>query len=329
MRAAFYDRPGPPHSVLQLGELPTPEPAPGEVRVRVHASAVNPSDTKTRGAWGGAPMPFPRVIPHQDGAGIIDAVGAGVPASRVGERVWMYEAQRGRAGGTAAEFTVLPAVQAVPLPDEIGFDVGACLGVPAMTAHRALFADGPVTGRAVLVQGGAGAVGLAAVLLARWAGARVLSTVSRPEQAAAATAAGAHVVINRRTEDVAARIRAETGGAGVDRIVDVDLAANLEQDLACLAPNGVISAYASASPDAAATVPVRRTMMQNAVIRTVFVYGMGPQAHAEAARDVTACLRAGAYHPVIGLRLPLARIADGHEAQDSGTTVGKIVFGIA
>ncbi len=329
MHAAFFDRQGPAHDVLRVGELPTPEPGPGEVRVRVQASAVNPSDTKTRGGWGGAPMPFPRITPHQDGAGILDAVGAGVPASRVGERVWVYEAQRGRAGGTAAEFTVVPASQAVPLPDGIGFDVGACLGVPALTAHRCLFADGPATGRAVLVQGGAGAVGLAAVLLARWAGARVLATVSRPEQAAAAEAAGAHVVINRRTEDVAARVRSATDGAGVDRVVEVDLAANLEQDLACLAPNGVISAYASAAPDAAAALVVRRTMMLNAVVRTVFVYGMGPQAHADAVRDVTACLAAGAYRPLIGLRLPLERVADAHDAQDAGATVGKIVLEIA
>ena len=329
MHAAFYDRQGPAHDVLQVGEVATPDPGPGEVRVRVHASAVNPSDTKSRSGWGGAPMPFPRIIPHQDGAGVVDAVGAGVPASRVGERVWIYEAQRGRAGGTAAEFTVVPAIQGVLLPEGIGFDVGACLGVPALTAHRCLFADGPVTGRVVLVQGGAGAVGLAAVLLARWAGARVLATVSRPEQAAAAEAAGAHVVINRRTEDVAARVRAATGGAGADRIVDVDLAANFEQDLACLASNGVVSAYASTSPDAAASVPVRRTMMQNAVVRTVFVYGMGAQAHADAVRDVTACLAAGAYRPVIGVRLPLDRVAQAHDAQDAGTTVGKIVLDVA
>ena len=329
MRAAFYDRQGPAHEVLQLGDLPTPEPGPGEVRVRVHASAVNPSDTKARSGWGGGAMPFPRVIPHQDGAGVIDAVGAGVPASRVGERVWVYEAQRGRAGGTAAEFTVVPAAQAVALPNGVGFDVGACLGVPAMTAHRALLADGPVTGRAVLVQGGAGAVGLAAVLLARWAGARVLATVSRPEQAAVAEAAGAHAVINRHTEDVAARVRGETGGVGVDRIVEVDLAANLDADLACLAPNGVISAYASASPDAAAALPVRRAMTQGAVVRTLLVYSMGAQAHADAVRDVTACLTAGAYRPVVGLRLPLERAADAHAAQDAGATVGKIVLAVA
>lgn len=326
MLAAYYDRQGPARDVLQLGELPDPEPGPGEVRVRVRASAVNPSDTKSRSGWGGAPMPFERIVPHQDGAGVIDAVGPGVDAARVGERVWVYEAQRGRAGGTAAERTVVPAVQAVRLPDGVDFETAACLGIPALTAHRALFADGPVAGRAVLVQGGAGAVGLAAVLLARWAGAQVIATVSRPEQAAAARAAGAHATIDRRAEDVAARVRAETGGAGVDRVVEVDLAANLAVDLDCLAPNGVVSSYAASTPDAVAALPVRRAMVQGAVVRTLLVYTMGAQAHADAVRDVSACLRAGAYRPLIGLRLPLAQAARAHDAQDSGTVIGKIVL---
>ncbi len=330
MRAVFYDRRGPARDVLQVGDLPTPEPGPGEVRVRVHVSAVNPSDTKSRSGWGGAaPMPFPRVVPHQDGAGVIDVVGAGVPASRVGERVWVYEAQWKRPFGTAAEYTAVPARNAVVLPDGVGFDVGACLGIPAMTAHRALLADGPVTGRVVLVQGGAGAVGLAAVLLARWAGARVLATVSRPEQAAAAEAAGAHVVINRRSEDVAARVRAESGGAGADRVVEVDLAANLDADLACLAPNGVVSFYAGPAPDATAAVVVRRAMSQNAVLRGLLVYMMGDEAHAAAVRDIGACLTAGAYRPVVAERLPLERAADGHDRQDAGTAVGKILFEVA
>jgi NADPH:quinone reductase-like Zn-dependent oxidoreductase len=334
MRAAFYSRRGPAHEVLDVGDLPTPQPGPGEVRVRVHASAVNPSDTKARSGWGGnAPLPFPRVVPHQDGAGIVDAVGAGVDAARVGERVWVYEAQWQRPSGTAAEYTTVPAHKAVALPDDVGFDVGACLGIPAMTAHRALFADGPVTGRAVLVQGGAGAVGTAAILLARWAGARVITTVSRPAQAAVAEAAGAHVVVNRRTEDVAARVREATrdvnGGAGVDRVVEVDLAANLDADLACLAPNGVVSFYASPAPDAAAQFVVRRAMSQNAVLRGFLVYTMGDEAHRAAVRDVTACLAAGAYRPAIAERLPLDRIADGHELQDSGRAVGKIVFDVA
>ncbi len=327
MLAAFYDRQGPAADVLRVDQLPDPEPGPGEVRVRVHVSAVNPSDTKGRSGWGGAPMPFPRVVPHQDGAGVVDRVGPGVPAARVGERVWVYEAQRGRPFGTAAEYTVVPAAQAVPLPPEVDFAVGACLGIPALTAHRCLFADGPVLGRAVLVQGGGGAVGLAAVLLARWAGARVIATVSRPEQAAAAEAAGAHVVVNRRTDDVVARVRAATGGAGVDRVVEVDLAANLDADLACLAPNGVVSGYAGgAAADAGAALPVRRAMVLNAVVRAVLVYTMGDRAHADAVRDVGACLAAGAYRPLIGRRLPLAEVAAAHDAQDGGGVVGKILL---
>lgn len=325
MRAAFYERQGAARDVLQVGELPDPEPGPGEVRVRVHASGLNPSDTKGRSGWGGAPMPFPRIIPHQDGAGVVDRVGAGVDGARVGERVWVYEAQRGRPGGTAASYTVVPEAQAVPLPEGVSFDVGACLGVPAMTAHRCLFADGLVRGQWVLVQGGAGAVGLAAILLAKWGGAHVAATVSRPEQAEVARGAGADVVINRREEDVAARVKQASGG-GVVRIVDVNLIANVEADLACLATNGVISAYASDDPDEKLAFPFRRAMTTGAVIRLVFVYQMPAEAHQDAARDITMALTAGAYRPHIGRKLSLDRIAEGHEAQDSGTLVGKVVF---
>ena len=327
MRAAYYDRQGLAREVLQLSELPDPAPSPGEVLVRVHASGLNPSDTKGRSGWGGGAMPFPRVIPHQDGAGVIEQVGAGVDPARVGERVWVFEAQRGRAGGTAAQFTVVPAAQAVRLPDATSFEVGACLGVPAMTAHRCLFADGGISGQWVLVQGGAGAVGQAAILLAKWGGARVAATVSRREQASVATEAGADMVINRREEDVAARVRHISGG-GVARIVDVALAENVETDLACLAVNGVISAYASDAADAQLIVPFRRAMIGGIVIRMVYVYLMPEQAHLDAARDIVAALQAGAYRPHVGLRLPLDRIAEGHDAQDSGKLVGKVVFGV-
>ena len=328
MRAAFYDHQGAARDVLQVGELPDPMPGAGEVRVRVQASGLNPSDTKGRSGWGGGAMPYPRIIPHQDGAGVIDAVGEGVDQGRIGERVWVYEAQRGRAGGTAATYSVLPSAQAVTLPDGVPFEVGACLGVPAMTAHRCLFADGPLNGAWVLVQGGAGAVGSAAILLAKWAGAHVVATVSRPEQAEVARAAGADLVINRCEEDVAARVRAASG-EGVARIVDVALADNIESDLACLAVNGVITAYASDDADARLTVPFRQAMMGGVVIRLVFVYVMPEQAHRDAARDINAALVAGAYRPRIGLRLPLDRIAEGHEAQDGGKLVGKVVFDLS
>ena len=328
MKAAFYDRQGSAPDVLQVGDLPDPEPAPGHVRVRIRASAVNPSDTKSRVGFGGQPMPFPRIVPHQDGAGVIDRVGEGVPPGRVGERVWVYEAQRGRPGGTAAEYTVVPAHQVVRLPDETSFEAGACLGVPAMTAHRCLFADGLVDGEWVLVQGGAGAVGLAAVLLAKWGGARVVATVSREEQAEVVRAAGADVVVNRRTEDVAARVRDVSGG-GVSRIVDVSLPTNVATNLACLRVNGVISAYASDTADQKLEVTFRQAMVLGATFRLVFVYLMPEAAHEQAARDINAALEAGMYSPHIGLRLPLDRIAEGHDAQDSGTLLGKAVFTIA
>src|SRR5579859_5412295 len=182
MRAAWYERQGAPDDVLHVGALDVPEPAAGEVRVRVHASGVNPSDTYGRSGRQ-APMPFSRVIPHQDGSGVIDAVGAGVPADRLGEHVWVYEATWNRPGGTAAEYTVVPARRAIRLPGGIDFDLGACLGIPAMTAHRAVFADGPVTGQTLLVTGGAGAVGSAAIQFARWGGARVVATVSSDAKA--------------------------------------------------------------------------------------------------------------------------------------------------
>src|SRR4051794_9509563 len=184
MRAAWYDRQGAPAEVLVIGELERPEPGPGEVRVRIHASGVNPSDTYGR-LGRGRPMLFPRVVPHQDGAGVVDAVGQGVPATRIGERVWVYEATWNRPSGTAAEYTVVPTQRAVRLPDATSFEIGACMGVPAMTAHRALFVAGPLTDKTVLVTGGAGSVGSLAVQLAKWGGARtVIATVSSEAKAA-------------------------------------------------------------------------------------------------------------------------------------------------
>src|SRR5947209_7890786 len=225
MRAIWYDRQGPPAEVLQLGELPPPEPGPGEVRVRVQASGVNPSDTYGRSGRTG-PMRFPRVIPHQDGAGIIDAVGPDVPAQRLGERVWLFEATWKRWGGTAAEFSVVPANRAVRLPDPMSFVEGACVGVPVLTAHRAVFAAGPIADKAVLVTGGAGSVGRYAVQWAKWGGARVvLATVSSPAKAELARSAGADHVIDYRREDVAQRVAQLVGK--VDHIAEVDVGGNL------------------------------------------------------------------------------------------------------
>ncbi len=330
MRAAYYDRKGPARDVIRIGDLPDPEPGPGEVRIRVHVSSVNPSDTKSRSGWTGDPtMPFPRIVPHQDGAGVIDRVGAGVPASRIGERVWIYEAQLGRPFGTAAEYVAVPSEKAVPLPDEADFETGACLGIPAMTAHRCLFIDGELQGRTVLVAGGAGAVGHAAVQLAKWAGARVIATVSRPEQEAVARSAAADLVVNRRTDDVASRIGEFTKGEGVDRIVEVAFEANLELDAKVLRPNGVISTYASGAPDSAPRIPFRRLMMQGITVHFVLVYVMPREAHWAAARDVNAVIQSGKYRAHVGRRFALDEVAGAHEAQESGEVVGKILVEVS
>lgn len=329
MKAAWYERKGPAREVLTVGERPTPEPAAGEVRVRVHRSAVNPSDTKQRGgARGNIVMPFPFVIPHQDGAGVIDAVGTGVDAARIGERVWVYEATLGRYWGTAAQYTVVPAHKAVRLPDGIDFDAGACMGIPAMTAHRCVMADGPVAGKTVLVTGGAGAVGYYAVQIARLEGARVIATVSREEQAVRAREAGAHEVINYRTEDVAARLQAITGeAAGVDRVVEVAFGANLATNVAVLKTNGTIASYASdAVPDPA--IPFWPMLAKDLTVRFVLVYAMSRAAHDEAADWITAALSRGALRHQFYKTFSLDEIPQAHEATESMRQVGKVLLAI-
>lgn len=325
MRAAFYDRQGTAREVLTVGDLPDPQPGAGEVRVRVVASGINPSDIKTRTGFGGKAMPFPRIVPHQDGAGVIDDVGPGVPAERIGERVWIYMAQTGRAFGTAAEFVVVPSVQAVRLADTVSFEIGASLGVPAMTAHRCLFADGDLRGRRVLVQGGAGAVGNAAILLAKWAGAWVAATVSRDEQADVARAAGADLAVNRHEEDVSQAVRSATAGHGVDRIVDVDISANIDTAIACLARDGVISAYSTKSPQASLAIPFFPALLGSFSFRFVYVYTMPEAAIRQAAEEVSACTASGTYAPRIAKTYDLDAVAEAHEFQDSGKAVGKIL----
>lgn len=331
MKAAWYDRKGPAREVIRFGELPTPEPGPGQVRVRVAVSAVNPTDIKARSGYAGyTEMPAPRVVPHQDGAGTIDAVGAGVNASRVGERVWIFEAQRdGRAFGTAAEHVVVPEANAVPLPRGVSFEVGACLAIPGMTAHRCLFMDGPIHGQDVLVAGGAGAVGSAAVQLAKWAGARVVTTVSREEQAVVARLAGADVIVNRKTEDVAARVLEATGGEGVDRVVEVDLEANVALDRTVLKTNGVISCYAAPSAQSAPHLPFAQQLWKAVTIHWVLVYLMPFEAHRVAAHDLNACVAAGRYRPHVARHFRLDEVAAAHEAQESGQTVGKLLVDLA
>ncbi|MBV9544825.1 MAG: NADPH:quinone reductase [Chloroflexi bacterium] len=327
MRAAWYERQGDPQDVLQVGERDRPEPRAGEVRVRIHASGVNPSDTYGRSGRQ-APMAFPWVIPHQDGAGVIDAVGGGVPTDRVGERVWVYEATFNRQGGTAAEYCVVPANRAVRLPHSVDFDSGACLGIPAMTAHRAVFADGPVHGQTILVTGGAGGVGSTAIQLAVWGGATVFATVSSEEKARVARDRGASQVLNYREQDVAAEVQKFTSNAGVERVVDVDFGGNLATSTACLKPNGVIASYASRGAEKP-EVPFRQLMVKNITVHAILVYTMAESAKQAAMSEITRALEAGALHPLITSRLSLDDIARAHAHVERVSSIGNTVLQVS
>ena len=323
MKAVWFERNG-PAEVMQVGEMPEPEPGPGEVQIRVITSGVNPSDWKRR-LGTTAPMAFPRVIPHQDGSGVIDRVGEGVPASRVGERVWLFESQFGRPFGTAAEYTVQPSGHAVRMPDYITHEQGACLGVPAMTAHRCLFADGPVEGTVVLVPGGAGAVGNYAIQEAKLAGATVISTVSSDHKGEIAIAAGADHIINYRTEDAAARIMDLTGGEGVDRIVEVDFAGNFPVTSQVLKTNGVVAIYSwGVIQQPPVPLQFRRS---NTVVRNVLVYEMPEPAKEAAIADITDWLEAGALTHLIGPHFPLEDTVAAHLAVEGGA-IGNVIVDV-
>ena len=328
MRAAWYEKNGPAREVIRVGELPDPEPGPGEVRVRIHASGVNPSDVKRRVGNLGQAIRVPRVVPHSDGAGVIDATGTGVPKPRSGERVWLYNAQWQRAYGTCAEFCCVPQALARRLPDHVDFDAGANMGIPAMTAHRAVFSRGDVRGKTVLVTGGAGAVGHYAVQIAKWAGARVVATASSEQKAALARSAGADSVIDYRREDVAARVMEFTGGAGVDHIVEVDFGANLQASIKMLRPNGAIAAYAS-TREPEPVLPYYPMMTRGFGIDLVFVYILPPEACAKALADLDTLLTAGLLRHNVGARFPLDETAAAHEAQESGAVIGNIVIDVA
>ncbi|MCB4824771.1 NADPH:quinone reductase [Roseicella aerolata] len=323
MKAVWYDRNG-GSEVLTHGDLPTPTPGPGEVLVRLATSGVNPSDWKTRRGLS-RPMAFPRVVPHSDGAGTIEAVGEGVDRARIGERVWIWNGQWKRAFGTAAEYIALPAIQAVPLPENTSLEAGACLGIPALTALHAVLTDGGVTGQTVLVTGGAGSVGHYAIQFARLLGAaRIITTISSEEKAAHALAAGADETINYRTEDVAGRVAALTGGAGVQRVVDVDLSGTAPLLPSLLAPGGLCAAYGSNGTEA--TVQFGPAIMKGLAIRWFIVYELNAAQRALAVDTLQAWLRAGLVKHAIAARVPLAQCAAAHDAVEAGRTIGNLVL---
>jgi len=319
MRAAYYRTHGPAREVLQLGEVPTPAPAPGEVRVRVKASGVNPSDVKSRRRGSG----FPLTIPHSDGAGVIDAVGPGVDPGRIGERVWLWNGQWRRPFGTAAEYIALPAGQAVPLPDPIPFEVGACLGIPFLTAWRAVHWRPARAGETLLVAGGAGAVGHYAVQLAWRLGYWVIASVSSAEKAAVAKAAGAEAVVNYREEDLAESVRRLTGGVGVDRVIEVNLSANAGFYDRYLRRDGSVVVYGS--DDWATPLPLYSWLLHGIELGIFIVYELSPTQRAQAIAGAQAALADPAFQHRIAARFPLERIAEAHEAVESGQLIGNVV----
>ncbi|NKB58124.1 MAG: zinc-binding dehydrogenase [Alphaproteobacteria bacterium] len=327
MRAAWYEQLGPARDVLTVGDIETPSPQAGEVLVKLAASGINPSDVKKRAGWHGGTLEYERIAPHSDGAGVIEAVGADVPEDRIGERVWIFNGQRFRALGTAAEYIALPAEQAVPLPDAVDFGAGACLGIPACTAHYALFWQGPLDGLTVLVQGGAGAVGQYAIQLAALAGARVIATVSSPEKAAMARNVGALETIDYRKEDVVAAVQDFTDGAGVDHIVEVHFGANFETDAEILKPRGVIAAYSSTRAPRF-DFDYYALGYKGARVAFVQAYLLNEAERAAAIVDLTRFMESGELRHDTRHRFPLDRIADAHELMESGTALGNIVLEI-
>lgn len=325
MKAVWYERTGPARDVLVFGEMPTPSPAPGEVLVRLAASGVNPSDWKARG--GSRPMAAPRVIPHSDGAGVIEAVGAGVNPARIGERVWVWNGQWKRAFGTAAQYIALPSAQAVRLPDNTPFEAGACLGIPALTALRAVLTDGGVAGQSVLVAGGAGAVGHYAIQFARRLGARqVIATVSSPEKARRAMEAGADACVDYKQEDAAERVKDLTDGRGVDRVVEVDIAANAALLPKVVAQDGLCVVYGSGAAEF--TLPFFPMILGGIGVRCFIVYELSPPARAECEALLTRWLTEEALVHAIAGTLPLAECAAAHEIVQAGNAIGNIVLDI-
>ncbi len=323
--------------VLQLVERPVPRPGPGEVQVRMHVSGVNPTDWRSRRR--ALPPGMTEQVPHQDGAGVIEAVGRQVDPARVGKRVWIWEAAWERPWGTAQQYTLVPDRHAVDLPDHASFELGASLGIPALTAHRTLtvhdggpghLAPGALRGATVLVAGGAGAVGNAAIQLARWAGARVITTVSGPTKGALAAAAGAHHVVDYRSQDAAAEILAFAPG-GVDIIVEVSPGANSALDIA-VAARGAVVAYYGGGEDERLSIPVLSSMAANLRWQSVYVYTVPPAAKQQALTDVAAAVHEGALGVGEEAGMPLHHFtlehaAAAHAALEQGVT-GKVLLDI-
>ena len=327
MRAYWYEKAGSAGDVLNSGTMPDPIPGAGEVRVKVTHSAINPTDAKRR-TLGRELSLFSRIIPNNDGAGVIDQAGPGVPKTRIGERIWAFGAQAGRPHGTAAEFVLLPSRQAIALPKSASLADGACLGVPAVTAHRGLFADGSIAGQTILVTGAAGRVGSYAVQLAKWAGARVIGTAGSAEKVAAISALGADLALSYSTGDVVKKVAEFTNGTGVDRIVDTAFSETIQLAPQLVRANGVLATYSS-DADPTPKIPFQSLMYKNITIRPFAIFGMPAEAQDRAFADITAALAAGRLKHRIGRRMEFDQMIEAHAMMDARDVWGCLVVDVA
>lgn len=325
MRAAFYTQQGDAREVLRTGELSTPELGPGEVRVRIRTSGVNPSDWKSRRGGAGRRMSAPLVIPHSDGAGDIDAVGAGVSV-RLGERVWIWNGQWKRAFGTAAEYIVISVAQAIRLPENVSYEAGACLGIPAFTAIQAVRLAQIGSDTTVLIAGGAGSVAHYVIQLAKLRGARVITTISSELKAAHARSAGADETINYRTEDVGERVKALTDGHGVDALIEVDLSANAKLYPAVLRPHSTVVVYGTSAAETA--LPGHWLMINSVTLRTFLVYELSDEDRTAGIKELTELLEDGRLIHAVARRMPFESIAEAHEIVERGEVMGNVVVDI-
>jgi NADPH:quinone reductase-like Zn-dependent oxidoreductase len=327
MKAAWFEKFGAARDVLVIGEKPTPVAGPGEVLVRLRTSGVNPSDVKKRAGSFPNLLDDGYVIPNSDGAGVIEAVGEGVDSKRVGQKVWVYQAQFGRRFGTAAQYVALDSLRAVTLPIEAGFDVGACAGIPIMTAHRCVHADGPIAGQTVLVTGGAGRVGYYAIQWAKMAGARVIASASNSRDEAVCREAGAKHIFSHREPGWGERVKALNGGKPVDRVIDVEFGANLPEVLNCIRTSGVIATYSSTQVKEP-QLPFFRMMYLDLTVHFVIVYSMPEPAKKHAIADITQAFRDGMLQHRIAGRVPLAEIARANELVEQGGSNGCVVVDV-
>ena len=324
MKAAWFEKFGSAEQVIQMGEQPKPVAALGQVLVKLATSGVNPSDVKKRAGASPSLLDDGLVIPHSDGAGVIESVGPGVPEDRVGQRVWVYQAQYGRRLGTAAEYVVLDSNRAIHLPDNTEFSVGACLGIPVMTAHRCVYSDGDISGQVVLVTGGAGRVGYYAIQWALIAGAEVIATASNDADRDTCLALGASAVVNHREPDWGKQVLIASQGKKVDRVIDVEFGANLPQILNCIATSGVVATYSSTQVKQP-SLPFIDMMFMDLTLRMILVYAMPESAKVHAIEAITEALQTGKLQHRIAHKVTLDQITEGHKLVEQGGFGGCVI----